>query len=62
VVEGFPVYASKLQLRFGDLGLKITATVSWFGPQNQAGYGLSVAPQNQWEDKDNVGTCRDLAS
>jgi hypothetical protein len=26
------------QLQFGDLGLKITATVSWFGPQNQAGF------------------------
>jgi hypothetical protein len=35
------------QLRFGDLGIKITATVSWFGPQNQACYGLSIAPQNQ---------------
>jgi hypothetical protein len=34
------------KLRFGDLGLKITAKVSWFGPQNQAGYGLSVVPQN----------------
>jgi hypothetical protein len=32
---------------FGDLGLKITATVSWFGPQNQADFGLSVAPQNR---------------
>jgi hypothetical protein len=32
------------QLWFGDLGLKITATVSWFGLQNQAGFGLSVAP------------------
>jgi hypothetical protein len=21
--------------------------ISWFGPQNQAGFGLSVAPQNQ---------------
>jgi hypothetical protein len=21
--------------------------VSWFGPQNQAGFGLSVAPQNR---------------
>jgi hypothetical protein len=30
------------QLRFSDLGLKITATVSWFGPQNQVGF----APQN----------------
>jgi hypothetical protein len=31
---------------FPSLGLKITTTVSWFGPQNQAGFGLSVAPQN----------------
>jgi hypothetical protein len=30
-----------------DLGIKITAVVSWFGPQNQAGFGLSVAPQNR---------------
>jgi hypothetical protein len=29
------------------LDLKITATVSWFEPQNQVGYGLSVAPQNR---------------
>jgi hypothetical protein len=35
------------QLGFGDLGLKITATISWFGPQNQVGFGLSVAPQNR---------------
>jgi hypothetical protein len=29
---------------------KVTATVSWFGSQNQVGFGLSVAPQNQrWE-------------
>jgi hypothetical protein len=28
----------------GDLSLKITVTVSWFMPQNQAGFGLSVAP------------------
>jgi hypothetical protein len=32
------------QLRFGDLSLKITMTIFWFGPQNQADYGLSVAP------------------
>jgi hypothetical protein len=25
-------------------------TVSWFGPQNQAGFGLLVAPQNQWRE------------
>jgi hypothetical protein len=24
-------------------------TVFWFGPQNQAGYGLSVPPQNRRE-------------
>jgi hypothetical protein len=35
---------------FGDLGRKITATVSWFGPQNHAGFGLSVAPQNRWRE------------
>jgi hypothetical protein len=43
------------QLWFGDLTHKIIAMVSWFGPQNQVGYGLLVAPQNQWEDEDNVG-------
>jgi hypothetical protein len=35
------------QLWFGDLGVKITTTVSWFGPQNQVCFGLSVAPQNR---------------
>jgi hypothetical protein len=40
------------QLRFGDLGLKITTTVSWFRPQNQSDDGLSVAPQNRWEEDD----------
>jgi hypothetical protein len=29
--------------------------VSWFEPQNQVGYGLSIAPQNQREDEDDVG-------
>jgi hypothetical protein len=24
--------------------------VSWFGPQNQVGFDLSVAPQNQWRE------------
>jgi hypothetical protein len=38
------------QLWFSDLGLKITAMVSWFGPQNQAGFGLSVEPQNRWRE------------
>jgi hypothetical protein len=47
VVEGFLVWASNRQLWFGDLGLKITATVSRFGPQNQVGFGVSVAPQNR---------------
>jgi hypothetical protein len=35
---------------FGDLGIKITATVFWFGSQNQAVFGLSVAPQNRWRE------------
>jgi hypothetical protein len=35
------------QLWFGDLGLKITTTVSWFGPQNQVGLDLLVVPQNR---------------
>jgi hypothetical protein len=35
------------QLRFGDLTHKITAIVSWFVPQNQVGYSLSVVPQNR---------------
>jgi hypothetical protein len=35
------------QLWFGDLDLKITATVFWFRPQNQVGFGLLVAPQNR---------------
>jgi hypothetical protein len=43
------------QLRFGDLGLKITTTVFLFGPENQVGYGLSVAPQNRQDDKDDMG-------
>jgi hypothetical protein len=42
-------------LRFDNLGLKIIVTVSWFEPQNQARYGLSVAPQNRWENEDSVG-------
>jgi hypothetical protein len=43
------------QLWFGDLTNKITVTVFWFGPQNQVGYGLSVAPQNRREDEEGVG-------
>jgi hypothetical protein len=35
------------QLWFDNLGLKITTTISWFGPQNHGGFDLSVAPQNQ---------------
>jgi hypothetical protein len=40
------------QLRFGDLSLKITATTSWFGSQNQADFVLSVASQNRWREDD----------
>jgi hypothetical protein len=38
-----------------DLAHKITATVFWFGPQNQVDYGLSVAPQNRHKDEDGAG-------
>jgi hypothetical protein len=31
---------------FQRFDLKINVTVCWFGPQNQVGFGLSVAPQN----------------
>jgi hypothetical protein len=40
------------QLRFGDFCLKITVAFFSFGPQNQAGFGLPVAPQNQWREDD----------
>ena len=43
----FQFGAQNRQFWFDDLGLKITATVFWFGPQNQVGFGLSVAPQNR---------------
>jgi hypothetical protein len=36
-----------IQLRFGDLGHKITAMISCLGTQNQAGFDLLVAPQNR---------------
>jgi hypothetical protein len=49
-------------LRFGDLSLKINTMVSWFGTQNQVGYGLSIAPQNRREDEDGVDTHQDLAA
>jgi hypothetical protein len=42
------------QLQFDDLSLKITVIVFWFGPQNQAGYNLSVVPQNR-RDEDGAG-------
>jgi hypothetical protein len=42
---GFPGLGLKTDSSwFGDLDIKITATVSWFGPQNQVGFGLLVAP------------------
>jgi hypothetical protein len=45
VAQVFRFRLQNQQLWFGDLGLKITVTVSWFGYQNHAGFGLSVAPQ-----------------
>jgi hypothetical protein len=47
VVEGSQFGPQNRQLWFGDLSLKITEAVSWFGPQNQSGFSLSVAPQNR---------------
>jgi hypothetical protein len=47
VGSGFLVWASKAVATVGDLGIKITATIFWFGPQTQANYGLSVVPQNR---------------
>jgi hypothetical protein len=29
--------------------------VSWFGPPNHVGYGLSIASQNQQENEDGAG-------
>jgi hypothetical protein len=40
------------QVRFGDLGLKIIMMVYEFGPQNQADFYLSIAPQNRWREVD----------
>jgi hypothetical protein len=37
------------------LDIKIIMTVSLFGSQNQAGCGLSVAPQNRRENEDGAG-------
>jgi hypothetical protein len=46
--EGFPGLGLKTSTyEFGDLSLKISATVSWFGLQNQADFGLSFASQNR---------------
>jgi hypothetical protein len=36
--------------------------VSWFGPQNQVGNSLSVAPQNRREDESARDTRQDLAA
>jgi hypothetical protein len=50
------------QLRFGDLGVKITATVSCFASQKQVDDGLSVAPQNRREHATAWGMPQDLAA
>jgi hypothetical protein len=43
----FTGLASKLVATvLSGLASKPAATVSWFEPQNQVGFGLSVAPQN----------------
>jgi hypothetical protein len=57
---GFSGGASEPTLWFGDLGIKITVTVSWFGLPNQSGFSLSVAPQNRCDDASARDTRRDL--
>jgi hypothetical protein len=47
VVEVFRFELQNQHLCFDDLCLKITVMVSWFESQNQACFGLSVAPQNR---------------
>jgi hypothetical protein len=42
VARVFRFVPQNRQLRFDDLGLKITAMVCWFVSQNQAGFNLSV--------------------
>jgi hypothetical protein len=49
---GFSGFGLKTGSWFSNLSLKIVTTVSWFGPQNQVGFGLSVAPQNQRREVD----------
>jgi hypothetical protein len=49
------------QLQFGDLCLKITVTVSWFGPQIQAGLGFSIVQQNQWREDGAGHTSRSVS-
>jgi hypothetical protein len=47
---------------FDDLGLKTTVTDFWFGPQNQAGFGLLVALQNRRKEVNagHVSRCSSL--
>jgi hypothetical protein len=52
------LWSQNHSLGFPGLGLKIDncgLVISWFEPQNQVDYNLSVAPQNRWEDEDDVG-------
>jgi hypothetical protein len=50
------------RLQFGDLCLKITAVVSWFGPQNQVGFDLPVVSQTNgrrstWDTRRDLAAC-----
>jgi hypothetical protein len=58
VAQVFRFGLQNWQLQFGDLGLKITVTISWFGPQNQAVFGLSVVPQTRWREDGTRHTSR----
>jgi hypothetical protein len=53
LVEDFLVWTSKPAATVFLFGLKITTMVSWFVPQNQAGFGLSNGGRH-------CGTCIEI--
>jgi hypothetical protein len=55
VATGFPVWASNPAATVWSFVPQNHHDGFLFGPQNHVGYGLSVMPQNQWEDEDGVG-------
>jgi hypothetical protein len=60
-VRVFQFVPENPQIRFGDLRVEITLTISCFGLQNQADYSLSVVLQYRREVEHGAGTHWDLA-